>query len=354
MAYVVNNRVFLTLSEAQEYITESDFGVTPGIIEITDPEQIRRILDPTRFVIGPGFDDQDIFKQLNTGASRLEDTTGIWQRIFTQMGRSDLLETGGELLQILLETTKAGQPGAPIDESQLRTLTQEQREAALEAYLIFNQSFDRAQEIVDTMIDNPAALEGMEDPGEVTNLIIEQNALGLLGPSAATPVTSVPQGMVIRGGAGVTVDISEIGSISDVNLETIFEHLKGYIPGVSLPSWLPSAGVIFIPDIQGKVRQVNDAIGGVVDSIEGVLTGEASVQDVLDAMGGVITDVFDAVVYNEEEGEEGILESAVSGIFGAIKDVLEGTADATTTGTVVGGVITSVLGSVYLLGYPAF
>jgi predicted RNase H-like HicB family nuclease len=355
MAYVINNRVFRTLSEAQKYITESDFAVTPTITEITNPEQIRSILDPTRFVIGPGFDDQETFKEpgeldpvitsTNTGASRLEDTTGIWQSIFTQMGREDLLETGGELLQILLETTKAGQPGAPIDESQLRTLTQEQREAALEAYLIFNQSLDRAQEIVDTMIDNPAALEGMEDPGEVTNLIIEQNALGLLGPSAATPVTSVPQGMVIRGGAGVTVDISEIGSISDVNLETIFEHLKGYIPGVSLPSWLPSAGVIFIPDIQGKVRQVNDAIGGVVDSIGDVLTGEASVQDVLDAMGGVITDVFDAVVYNEEEGEEGILESAVSGIFGAIKDVLEGTADATTTGTVVGGVITSVLGS---------
>jgi hypothetical protein len=282
----------------------------------------------------------------NTGASRLEDTTGIWQAIFTQMGRVDLLETGGELLEILAETTRAGQPGAPIDESQLRTLTQEQREAALEAYLIFNQSFDRAQEIVDTLINNPEELEGMENPGEVTNLLIEQNALGLLGPSAATPVTSVPEGMVIRSGAGVTVDISEIGSISDVNLETIFEHLKGYIPGVSLPSWLPSAGVIFIPDIQGKIRQVNDAVGGVVDSIGGVLTGEASVQDVLDAMGGVITDVFDAVVYNtSEEGEEGILENAVSSVFGAIKDVLEGTADATTTGTVVGGVITSVLGS---------
>ena len=282
----------------------------------------------------------------NTGASRLEDTTGIWQTIFAQMGRLDLLETSGELLEILAETTRAGQPGAPIDESQLRTLTQEQREAALEAYLIFNQSFNRAQEIVDTMVDNPEELADMEDPGEITKLLIEQNALGLLGPSAATPVTSVPEGMVIRSGAGVTVDISEIGSISDVNLETIFEHLKGYIPGVSLPSWLPSAGVIFIPDIQGKIRQVNDAIGGVVNSVEGVLTGEASVQDVLDAMGGVITDVFDAVVYNtSEEGEEGILENAVSSVFGAIKDVLEGTADATTTGTVVGGVITSVLGS---------
>ncbi len=30
---------------------------------ITDPEQIRSILDPTRFAIGPGFDDQDIFKE---------------------------------------------------------------------------------------------------------------------------------------------------------------------------------------------------------------------------------------------------------------------------------------------------
>jgi hypothetical protein len=29
---------------------------------ITDPEQIENILDPTEFVVGPGFDDQDIFK----------------------------------------------------------------------------------------------------------------------------------------------------------------------------------------------------------------------------------------------------------------------------------------------------
>ena len=242
---------------------------------------------------------------------------------------------GEESLEEILDRIAGNIDVAPEDSTQARQI--------LSQYV--TEAFDRAQEIVDTMVDNPKELADMEDPGELTNLIIEQNALGLLGPSAATPVTSVPQGMVIRGGAGVTVDISEIGSISDVNLETIFEHLKGYIPGVSLPSWLPSAGVIFIPDIQGKVRQVNDAIGGVVDSIEGVLTGEASVQDVLDAMGGVITDVFDAVVYNEEDGEEGILESAVSGVFGAIKDVLEGTADATTTGTVVSGVITSVLGS---------
>ena len=37
MAYVVNNRVFRTLSEAQEYITESDFAVTPTITETTVP-----------------------------------------------------------------------------------------------------------------------------------------------------------------------------------------------------------------------------------------------------------------------------------------------------------------------------
>ena len=150
------------------------------------------------------------------------------------------------------------------------------------------------------------------------------------------------------GGAGVTVDIGNIGSISDINFETIFEKLKGYIPGISLPSWLPSAGVIFIPELQDKIRQVDEAIGGVIDSVGGALEGEEDAQGVLDAIGGVIGEVFDAVVYNEDattEEQEGILQNAVGSIFDVISSVLEGTADSSTIGTIVSGVATSVLGT---------
>ena len=51
--------------------------------------------------------------------------------------------------------------------------TQEQLNAAIEQ--IVTESFDRAQEIVDTMVDSPEELADMEDPGELTKLFIEHN-----------------------------------------------------------------------------------------------------------------------------------------------------------------------------------
>ena len=80
-------------------------------------------------------------------------------------------------------------------------------------------------------------------------------------------------------------------------------------------------------------------------------------QSVLGAIGSVIGEVFDAVVYNEDAAspeEEGILQNAVGSIFDVINGVLEGTADSSTIGTIVSGVATSVLGTTYLVGCPVF
>ena len=236
-------------------------------------------------------------------------------------------------------------PEAPFD---IEQATNVNVSALSQMIAALENATTEAQDIADTLFEDPSALSEMEDPGALVTGILESSALGFLGPPGASPVSTTPQGIVLPGGAGVTVDIGSIGSISDINFETIFEKLKGYIPGISLPSWLPSAGVIFIPELQDKIRKVDEAIGGVIDSVGGVLEGEEDVQGVLDAIGGVIGEVFDAVVYNEDattEEQEGILQNAVGSIFDVINSVLEGTADSSTIGTIVSGVATSVLGT---------
>lgn len=277
----------------------------------------------------------------------IQDEEGLMDRLLSMLGGIGQSELGAiwadpTIEEILRANTIRMNPDAPFDIEQatgINVTALGQMVAALE------NATAEAQNIANTLFEDPSALSDMEDPGSLVTTVLESSALGFLGPPGASPVATTPQGIVLPGGAGVTIDFEEIGSISDINLETIFEKLKGYIPGISLPSWLPSAGVIFIPELQDKIRQVDNAIGGVIDSVSGALEGEEDVQSVLDAIGGVIGEVFDAVVYDEEEGEEGIIENAVGSIFDAIKGVLEGTADSSTIGTIVSGVATSVLGT---------
>jgi len=280
----------------------------------------------------------------------IEDREGLMGRLLALLGGIGQSELGAiwadpTMQEILDANTVRMNPEAPFDieyASGVNANVLGQIIGALE------NATTEAQDIADTLFEDPSALSDMEDPGALVTSILESSALGFLGPPGASPVSTTPQGIVLPGGAGVTIDFEELGSISDINLEAIFEKLKGYIPGISLPSWLPSAGVIFIPELQDKIRQVDEAIGGVIDSVSGVLEGEEDVQGVLDAIGGVIGEVFDAVVYNEEattEEEEGILQSAVGSIFDVINGVLEGTADSSTIGTIISGVATSVLGT---------
>ena len=116
MAYLVGNKVFSNLLDALRYSEENsmfggggsisyfDEGLLTGssILRqpssvygpdvITDPEQIQNILEPTQFAIGPGFDDQDIFKDpAEIDASRIRDDEGniadIFRDIFISCSR---------------------------------------------------------------------------------------------------------------------------------------------------------------------------------------------------------------------------------------------------------------------------
>jgi len=104
------------------------------------------------------------------GASRLEDTTGIWEEIFTGMGRSDLLDTEDEILQILAETTAAGQPAALPDDDRLTGLSQENLAALLQAILIYNQQLEEQQEVEQQTISEADFNEQFPDidPSEYT------------------------------------------------------------------------------------------------------------------------------------------------------------------------------------------
>ena len=185
--------------------------------------------------------------------------------------------------------------------------TQEQLDAAITQ--IVTESFDRAQEIVDTMVDNPEELADMEDPGALTKLFIEQGGMQFAGATPTSPITTVSGRTVIRGGAGVTIDIGQILQRGG-DLEDILNGIKGYIPGISLPNWMPTAGVIFLPTVGQAVNKVNDIADRIGDAIE---SGE-SVGDVLSQIGSIV--VQEAEVLTDELDEQWtVLTKTIKDIF---------------------------------------
>ena len=202
--------------------------------------------------------------------------------------------------------------------------TQEQLNAAIEQIVI--ESFDRAQEIVDTMVDSPEELADMEDPGELTKLFIEQGGMQFAGTTPTTPITTVsgPSGetMVIRGGAGVTITTGNILQ----NVEGILRDLVPYIPGISLPNWMPTAGVIFLPTVGEAINKVNDIAGDIVDAVE---EGE-SIGEILSTIGTIIVGAGGDLVSEVQEQ----INKVIGQVTGAI-------ADPTQAGVILGGILSS-------------
>ena len=126
-----------------------------------------------------------------------------------------------EMLTAIIVGTQGVPEGTPAEVLAQLEGREYDSQAQLDAAVrqIVNESFDKAQEIVDTMVDNPEALEGMEDPGALTKVFIEQGGLQFAGAAATTPTTTVGGREVIRGGAGVTVNVTDIiesGNYQDV------------------------------------------------------------------------------------------------------------------------------------------
>ncbi len=198
--------------------------------------------------------------------------------------------------------------------------TQEQLDAAITQ--IVTDSFDRAQEIVDTMVDNPEELADMEDPGELTKLFIEQGGMQFAGATPTSPITTVSGRTVIRGGAGVTINIEDI----EGNYEEILRDLVPYIPGISLPSWMPTAGVIFLPTVGEAIDKVNEIASDIVDAVE---EGE-SVGEILSTIGTIIVGAGGELVTEVQEQ----INKVIGQVTGAI-------ADPTQAGAVLGGILSS-------------
>ena len=189
-------------------------------------------------------------------------------------------------------------------------------------------SIVEADTIISTMINNPEGLADLSTPtGSLTSEVISQAGMSFAGVTPTTPITTVsgPRGdtIVIRGGAGVTITTENILN----NVDGILRDLIPYIPGISLPNWMPTAGVIFLPSVGETINKVNDIAGDIIDEVE---EGE-SIGEILSGIGQVIVGAGGDLV-DEIFGEEGILTEVLGQITGAI-------ADPTKAGAIIGGVL---------------
>jgi len=191
-------------------------------------------------------------------------------------------------------------------------------------------SIVEADRIISTMINNPEGLAELPAPtGSLTSEVISQAGMSFAGATPTSPITTVggPSGetIVIRSGAGVTITTENILQ----NVDGILRDLIPYIPGISLPNWMPTAGVIFLPSVGETINKVNDIAGDLIDAVgEGESIGEilSGVGQVIIGAGGDLAD--------EIFGDEGILTEVLGQIQGAV-------ADPTQAGAIIGGIFSS-------------
>jgi len=233
----------------------------------------------------------------------------------------------------MLSAIMVGTQGVPegTSEEVLRRLegrqidTQAQLEAAVNQ--VITEAYEEAQTIVDTMVDNPEALADMEDPGPLITTVLESGAMQFAGTTPTTPITTVGDRVVLRGGAGVTIDIKKVidagGRVFGEG--GILDAVIPYIPGISLPNWMPTAGVIFLPSVGKAIEN----IGNIIENTD--ITGaieEGDIGEILNDIGTIIVGAGGEVV--------GEVREQVDKIIGQITGAV---ADPTQAGTIIGGVL---------------
>jgi Holliday junction resolvasome RuvABC DNA-binding subunit len=189
-------------------------------------------------------------------------------------------------------------------------------------------SIAETDRIIETLETNPSDLANIPAPtGTKTNEYLETTAMSFVGTTPTSPITTVggPSGqtIVIRGGTGVTMSIPQVlesGSIKD-----LLGVMVPYIPGVSLPNWLPTAGVIFLPTIKDAVEKVEEII------TEVDISGAWEEGDI----GEVIRDIGEIVVGAGTAAAD-VIEEKVKEVIGG---VVGGVTDPTQAGAVLGGVL---------------
>lgn len=379
--YSVGDRTFSTIQEARAYDFETS-GTIDNVTAVTSFDD-----DPfgdDSFEI-PEFEDlpgEDSFRRLADSLfqqfieqTEAEDRLQKWIRRNILNDTRDPEDQDGEpsdldtlfaddTFQMIWDSIVGRLNDVPPEISGDEIATQEWYNSQIEAALQeieqaggVSGAFDRAQTILNTLIENPSELENMEDPGELTKFFVEQGAMSFVG-AATPPVTPVGSSgpLVITGGAGVTGDFERIKNtggrifgetvpvvqydletgepLRDENgdLVTVDEYREGllevmvpYIPGISLPDWIPSAGVIFLPTIQSAIDKVSE----IIDETD---IGEAWEEG---DIGELLNDIGEIIVRSGESAA-GVIEEKVGEIIGTITGAIS---DPTRAGTVIGGVV---------------
>lgn len=190
-------------------------------------------------------------------------------------------------------------------------------------------SIAEADRIIETLETNPAELTNIPAPtGTKTSEYVENGALTFAGSTPTTPIATVGNNQVVlRGGAGVTVDIKQVidagGRVFGEG--GILNAVVPYIPGISLPSWMPTAGVIFLPSVGEAIDKISTIITNT--DISGAIE-EGDFGEILNDIGTIIV------------GAGGELVSEVEGQINKILGQIQGAvADPTQAGTIIGGVL---------------
>ena len=343
--YVYDNRVFDDQDDVRDYRIDNPGGTTQRFDTLA---QANAFLSDSRSSFGrdeiPSGDDiveaQRLMDAFLTGEGMAEAAYSLW---------------GEETLEEILDRVMAQNTQiAPADREAVRS----------NLGFVIEQARNEAQNIVDTMVDNPEALADMEDPGPLVTSLIEAGAQSFAGTpvTTATPPASTSPGAptggeyaVITGGAGVTVSTQDIlktgGRIFGETVQTVQRDQEGnpvldangnpvvideyqpgildaiipYIPGISLPDWMPSAGVIFFPTVGEAVNKIEEVVAesGISEAAE-----DGSLGGILGAIGEIIVGAGTAAaeVLQEKVGQ------IIGGIVGAVTD-------PTRAGTIIGGVI---------------
>jgi hypothetical protein len=379
--YSVGDQTFSTIQEARAYDFETS-GTINNVRAITSFDDDPFGDDP--FGI-PEFEDLpggDSFRNLADSLFRqfieqteAEDRLQRWIRRNVLNDTRDPEDQDGEpsdldtlfaddTFQMIWDSIVGRIGDVPPEISGDETATQEWYNSQIEAALEeieqtggVSGALERAQDIVDTMYDNPEALANMEDPGELTKLFIEQGGMSFAGvvPPVATTTTVTGREVVVTEGGGIAgniFDILETGGqifgenvpvvqydvdgnpLRDENgdLVTVEEYRPGildvmipHLPGISLPNWMPSAGVIFLPTIQEAVNKV----WTIIDETD---IGEAWEEG---DIGELLNDIGEIIV-RSGEAAAGVIEEKVGEIIGTITGAIS---DPTRAGSVIGGVV---------------
>ncbi len=252
----------------------------------------------------------------------------ILMRLLQGIGQSEIgtIWADPSIEEILLANSIKMNPEAPLDLSVLL----DSPEAASQVFAVIQESLTEAQEIADVLSSGDiTSLEDMEAPSGLTTTFLEQGAMQFAGGpvSTATP-PGRDETLVITGGAGVTIDIENIlgnaGKEGGESLEDILDAIVPYIPGVSLPNWMPTAGVIFLPTVGEAINKVNEIAGDIGNAIE----EGGSLGEILSTIGTIIVGAGgDAVEQVQEQ-----INKVISQVTGAI-------ANPTQAGTIIGGVL---------------